>query len=278
MTFLHYGDKIYSEMDVKTVKKLICLILAAMLTLSACAPASTPPVPTTQPATDPTATDPAPTDPAPTDPAPTDPLPTDPPADPPAEVPFEAHEKFDATACAGLTGTWITTVTLDNDLQNLEMFSTKTSFALHYTFREDGSFSAWVDQTEFDAAINDFEAAVIDHMVQLRYQIFYGQLEYQGVEEEEILQRWMDGPEADARLQSKDSVAALNLYHRFKLLVREGQYYVDGGKLYTQLKQNKFESNTFTLSKTGLTLRTTSNQGTYRDICIDFPLSFQKSE
>lgn len=263
------------------MKKLICLLLASILLLSACA-APGPAEPTdptaTQPTTEPAVTDPPPTDPPPTDPPPTEPTPTEPPEDPPVEDPFEAHEKFDAAACAGFVGTWTTTITLDNDLQNLEMFSGETSFVLHYTFQEDGQFTAWVDQTEFDKAIDDYEAAVINHMVSLRYQTFYGLLEYQGVEPEEILNRWQDGPEQMARSECADSVAALNLYHRFKLLIREGQYYTDGGKLYTQLKEDSFEGNSYTLTKTGLTLRNTDNRTIYRDICVEFPLSFQKSE
>lgn len=263
-------------MDVKTMKNLICYILAVMLLLSACTAKPTHTDPTVPETTQPT--EPLPTDPPPTDPLPTDPLPTDPPEDPPIEEPFQAHEKFDATACAGLMGTWTTTITLVNDLQNLELFSKETSFTLHYTFREDGSFSAWADETEFNTAIEEYEAAVIDHLVNLRYQTFYGQLEYQGVAEEEIQQRWLEGPELEARNESEKNVAALNIYHRFKLLLREGQYYVSDGKLYTQLKQTKFESNSYTLSKTGLTLRTTDNRNTYRDICVDFPLVLQKSE
>lgn len=268
-------------MEVKTVKKLICILIAALLLLSGCAaPAPSEPTdPTaTQPTTEPSVTDPAPTDPLPTEPAPTEPTPTEPTEDPPVDEPFQAHEKFDATACAGLVGTWNTTITLDNDLQNLEMFTGTTSFTLHYTFNEDGSFSAWVDEAAFDQAIDDYEAVVIDHMVSLRYQTFYGQLEYQGVEPGEILRRWQDGPDQIARNECTESVAALNLYHRFKLLVREGQYYIEKGNLYTQLKDSTFEGNSYTLSGTKLTLRNTDNRGTYRDICVDFPLSLQKSE
>ena len=119
---------------------------------------------------------------------------------------------------------------------------------------------------------------MIDHMVDLRYITFKGPLEYQGVEEEEIIRRWMNGPELEARVECEENVAALNLYHRFKKLLREGQYYVNGSKLYTQISEDTFETNSFVAQKTALTLRSTDQRGTYRDICLNFPLVLWKSE
>lgn len=266
-------------MEVKLVKKLICLTLALILMLCACAAPQTPdPTTTEPPVTDPTGTEPPVTDPPVTEPPVTEPQPTDPPEDPPQDEPFVAHEKFDAAACAKLMGTWSVTVTLDNDLQNLSLFTGETSFTLHYTFGEDGRFEAWADEAEFDKAIDDYEAMVIEHMVDLRYITFMGPLEYQGVPEEEINQRWNNGPEQEARDECEKSVAALNLYHRFKRLLRSGQYYVNSGKLYTQLSEDSFESNTYSISGSSLTLRNTNNMGIYRDICVNFPLKLEKSE
>lgn len=266
-------------MEVKTVKKLICIAIAMMLLLSACAGsaevAPTPPPATTAPDTHPPETDPPITEPPVTEPPETEPPPTEPPMDP---NPFLAHEKFDAAKCASLLGTWTMTVTLDWQIQNLELFTGKTTFELHYTFDENGYFRAWADQKEFDNAIDDYEAAVIDHMVDLRYITFKGPLEYQGVEEEEIIRRWMNGPELEARVECEENVAALNLYHRFKKLLREGQYYVNGSKLYTQISEDTFETNSFVAQKTALTLRSTDQRGTYRDICLNFPLVLWKSE
>ena len=266
-------------MEVKTVKKLICLTLALMLLLSACAAPNTPDATTQPPVTDPTGTEPPVTDPPVTEPPVTEPPVTEPlPTDPPEEEPFVAHENFDAAACKKLIGTWSVTVTLDNDLQNLSLFTGKTSFTLHYTFGEDGYFSTWADEAEFNKAIDDYEAMVIDHMVDLRYITFMGPLEYQGIPEEEIKTRWQNGPEMEARSECADSVAALNLYHRFKRLLREGQYYVNDGKVYTQLSDDKFEANTYTVSGSVLTLRNTTNMGVYRDICVNFPMKLEKSE
>lgn len=279
MTFLSAKGTITLEMEVKTLKKLICFILAATALLSACAaPAPQPPTDPTEPSatTAPPVTDPPVTEPPVTVPPVTEPPPTEPPVDPPE--PFIPHEKFDAAACAELLGTWTATITLDNDLQKLEAFNAKTAFTLYYTFEEDGHFFAWVEEEGFENAIDSYETAMIEHMVTLQYQTFYGLLEYQGVAPEVIESRWKNGPEAEARAECADSVAALNLYHRFKRLLRDGQYYVEGGKLYTQLSEVKFEANSFTAGKTKLTLRTTDNRGTYRDICVDFPLVFEKFE
>lgn len=257
------------------MKKLICLFLALILTLCACAAPGTPaPSATEPPVTDPTVTEPPVTEPPVTEPPVTEP----PATEPPEEEPFLAHERFDAAACAKLIGTWSVTITLDNDLQNLSLFTGKTSFTLHYTFGEDGHFQAWADETEFDKAIDDYETMVIDHMVDLRYITFMGPLEYQGVPEEEILNRWNNGPREEAQAECADSVATLNLYHRFKRLLREGQYYVNDGKVYTQLSDDKFEANTYTVSGSVLTLRNTTNMGVYRDICVNFPMKLEKSE
>lgn len=276
------------------MKKLICTLLIFLLlagctnspaptvpsdsTQSTTAPTVTQPPVTEPPVTEPPVTEPPVTNPPVTEPPVTDPT-DDPSVDPPfEEPPFVAHESFDATACAPLKGTWSTTITLSGALQNLEMFTERTSFQLYYTFDENGYFRAWADQTEFDKAIDDFEAMVIDHMVDLRFITFKGPLEYQGVDDEEIEARWINGPEAEARLECAESVAALNLYHRFKRLLREGQYYVSGGKLYTQLSEDSFESNGYAVSAEALDLRNTNNMSIYRDICINFPVLLMKSE
>lgn len=258
------------------MKKLICLTLALMLLLCACAaPDSPEPTTTEPPATDPTTTEPPVTEPPATQPPETEPQPTDPPEDP---EPFVAHEKFDAKACSKLIGTWTVTIILDNDLQNLSLLTGETAFTLHYTFGEDGHFAAWADPAEFDKAVDDYETMVIDHMVDLSYITFMGPLEYQGVPEDEINERWLNGQEQKAREECEKSVAALNLYHRFKCLLREGQYYVSDGKLYTQIFEDRFESNSYTISGTLLTLRNTNNMSVYRDICVNFPLKLTKSE
>ena len=285
LTFSNKIDRIYPEMEVKTMKKLIC-ILFAMLLLTACS-AGPEPTTTPQPTTVPTLTEPTPTDPPITEPPVTEPPVTEPPVteppvidppDDPPEEPFAPHENFDAAKCASLIGTWSTKITLSGEIQNLELFTGKTEFTLNYTFDEEGRFSTWVDQATFTSAIDEFEALMVDHMVELRYFTFRGPLEYQGLTEEAILEQWGKGPEQEARQECEKTVAALNLYYRFKRLLREGQYYVNGSKVYTQLSADKFESNSFTVNGKIMSLNNTNNMPTYRDICVDFPLIFNKSE
>ena len=266
------------------MKKLFCLFLALML-LSACSasPDNVGVTNGTDATTAPTVTEPTPTEPTVTEPTVTEPPTTEPPdvedpEDPPVEIPFEAHEQFSADACASVIGTWSTKIKLTNELQYLDMFTGKTSFTLYYTFEEDGHFRAWVDQDEFTTAIDDFEALMVDHMVELRYAAFRGPLEYQGLEEEAILERWGSGPEQQAREECESTVSSLNLYHRFKQLTRDGQYYVSGAKLYTQVSAERFEANGYTVNGKTLSLNNTNYMSTYRDICIDFPLIFNISE
>ena len=263
------------------MKNLIIILLALML-LTACAAAPTP-TEGTHSTTAPTVTEPNPTEPSVTEPPitvppVTEPPTTEPPIDPPEDEIFEPHESFDTAKCASLMGTWSTKITLSGELQNLEMFTGRTEFTLNFTFDEEGRFRAWADQAEFTNALDEFEALMVDHLVELRYYTFKGPLEYQGLEEEAILERWGSGPEQEARQECEANVAALNLYHRFKRLLREGQYYVSGSKVYTQISEEKFESNSYTVNGKVMSLNNTNNMSTYRDICVDFPLIFQKSE
>lgn len=249
------------------MKKLLCIAILLMLLLTACAPAAQAPATTagTQPTTEPvpTVTEPPVTQPPTTQP------PTTEPVLPPE--PFVAHEKFSAESCAALMGIWSVKVRLDWRLQNLDQFTGYTEFMLYYSFDEDGYFEAYVDPIAFDKAIDNYEQLVIEHMLGLRYEAFRGPLEYQGVPEEKIREMW-EGPEKEkAREEVTASVAALNLYHRFGMLTREGQYYVEGGKLYTQVDDETFESSAYSCTAKALTLRNTDRFTVYRPLCINFP-------
>lgn len=250
------------------MKKIIALLCAALiLTATACAAPQDPPETTTAP----TQTDSTP----PT----TDPPVTDPPVtDPPATDPPPAHEKFDLVACKILRGTWSTTVTLDAQLLNLQDFEEEVTFELYYSFNKHGYFTAYVDEENFENALDTYEALVVEHMVTMRYHTFKGKLEYTGPTAEEIDAMWADGPEAEARTECENFVATLNLYHRCMKLVREGQYYVEDGKLYTQLSDGAFESSGYTADGSTLTLAYTDNVAVYRPLCIDFPLIFTRCE
>lgn len=249
------------------MKKFICIAIILMLLLTACAPADQTPATTagTQPTTEPipTVTDPPVTQPPETQP------PTTEPVLPPE--PFVAHEKFSAESCAALMGIWSVKIRLDWHLQMLDQFTGYTEFVLYYSFDEDGYFEAYVDPIGFDKAIDNYEKMVIEHLLGLRYEAFRGPLEYQGVPEEKIRERWEDGEKDKAREEVTASVAALNLYHRFKMLTREGQYYVESGKLYTQVDSETFECSGYSCTAKSLTLKNTDRFAVYRPLCIKFP-------
>ena len=245
------------------MKKTLCITILLMLILSACSAPTEPPA--TSIPTQPTASEPVPTV---TEPAQTEPPVTEPPELP---EPFVAHEKFSTLSCASLLGTWSVKVRLDWQLQNLDQFTGHTEFTLYYSFGEDGCFRAYADQTEFDRAIDNYEAMVIEHMLDLRYAAFKGPLEYQGIPEENIVNMWKNGEKEKARQEVKDSVAALNLYHRFRQLLREGQFYVEGGKLYTQVDEDTFECSSYSCADKTLILKNTDHFSVYRPLCIRFP-------
>ena len=250
------------------MKKLLCIAILLMLLLTACTSAAQGPAPTA--GTQPTVTEPTPTQ---TEPPVTQPPTTQPPTTEPVlpPEPFVAHEKFSAESCSKLFGIWSAKIRLDWHLQNLDQFTGYTEFTLFYSFDEDGYFEAYVDPVAFDKAIENYEKMVIEHMLGLRYEAFRGPLEYQGVPEEKIREKWESGEKEKARAEVAASVAALNLYHRFNMLTREGQYYVEGGKLYTQVDKETFETSSYSCTAKALTLKNTDRFTVYRPLCIKFP-------
>ena len=258
------------------MKKLFCLLLTVVTVLAMVACAATPQAPENT-------TTPTPTDPpeiTTTGPNVTEPPVTEPPiTEPPVTEPPIPHEKFDAEKCAKLVGTWSTTVTLDNRLMNFEFFNGKTSFTLYYTFDENGWFRAHADKKEFETAVDTFEELVVEHMVYLRYISFKGEKEWEGyMSNDEIDAMWISGPEAEARKDCIEFVATLNLYYHCADLLREGHYYVEGSKLYTQLADGDFESSTYTAGKTSLTLKDSTNAKVYQLLNIRFPLILKAVE
>ena len=246
------------------MKKLTALLLAAvmLLGLAACAgePKQTdftaptvsepPTAPTTEPITQPT----------------TQPV-TEPSTEPPT------HELFDPETCASLFGTWKTTVTMDKELLNTSYLYKKVTFELYYTFNEDGTYAIHVDEEDFNAAITEFEGLLVDHMVERGYATFKAEMERDGYGATRIETMWDESEEAKQRTEAEDFVAGLDLLGRFSQLLREGQYYVEDGRVYTELADGNFESSAFTVKDTKLTLKDTDNLGIYRTLCISFPLA-----
>jgi predicted small lipoprotein YifL len=250
------------------MKKLTALLLAAlMITMAACGAKQPQPQPsaTTSPST-------APTTVPETEPT-TQPItqPTTVPVTIPSTAPV-MHEKFDAEACASLLGTWKTTVTMDKELLNTSYFTKKVKFDLFYTFNEDGSFAIYVDEEAFTAAIAQFESLMVEHMVERGYATFKADMERDGYGSTRIEELWAEGEEAKVRGETENFVKGLNLLGRFSQLLREGQYYVEDGRLYTAHPENGWESSKFKVKNGNLTLSNTDNPGIYRMLCINFPL------
>lgn len=252
------------------MKKLTALLLAAVMLLSLAACAGTPEQ--TETTTAPTVTEPQTT--PTTEPA-TEPS-TEPATEPSTEPP--AHELFDPEVCAPLFGTWNTTVTMDKELLNTSYFYKKVTFQLYYTFHEDGTFAVHVDEEDFKAAITEFESLLTDHMVERGYATFKAEMERQGYGESRIETMWAEEEEAKQRTEAEEFMAGLNLLGRFSQLLREGQYYVADGRVYTELADGNFESSTFTVKNSKLTLKDTDNLGIYRTLCINFPLKLTSVE
>ena len=248
------------------MKELIALLLcAAFIFTAACAAPQKP--------------DADPTVPSETEvpPSVTDPPVTDPPVTaPPVEDPPPAHEKFDMVATKHLRGIWATPIVLDGQLLNLTGFEEEVTFQLYYSFDKHGYFSIFLDEKAFTDALDTYESLVIEYMVDKNFHSFRGKYEYSGLTEEEILAMWAEGPEQESRQDCTEFVATLNLYHICMKLVRQGQYYIDGDQLYTQLSDTAFECNTFLWSNGSLTLKSTDNVAAYRSLRIAFPLVFTR--
>lgn len=251
------------------MKKTIALLLCAILTLSCAACAASPgPEQTTSIPTQPT-----------TQPPVTQPPVTEPPvSEPPVVDTFEAHEKYNLADCKPLRGIWSTPITLDASLLNLQGFEEEVTFRLYYSFDKRGCFTAFLNEEHFEYALTTYESLVIEYMVDKSFHSFRGKLEYTGPTEEEILAMWKDGPESEARANCTDFVASLNLYHKCMKLTHQGQYYLEDGKLYTQLDEDTFETFAYTVSGGTLTLKSTDNPTVYFPLGMDFPLEFTKYE
>lgn len=246
------------------MKKLPALLLAAamILSLGACATTPEETVPTTSaPMTQPS--EPAQTD-SPTQPTVTEPEPSTAPTEP---------DPFDPALCAPLFGTWKTTVKMDKELLNMSYFTKKVTFALYYTFREDGTYAVHADETEFKDAIEKYETLMIDHMVERRYATYKADMERDGYGKTRIEELWANGAEAQARKDSEEFMVQLDLFGMFSQLLREGRYYVEDGRVYLAQGDGTFESDAFTVKNAKLTLTATDNRGLYRTLCINFPLT-----
>lgn len=246
------------------MKKLTVMLLTVMLLLAACGADPEPTAQTTIPATSATQPETQPTT-----------LPSTQPETEPSTAPVKS-EKFDEAACAPLFGTWKTTVTMDKELLNTSYFTKKVQFDLFYTFNQDGSFAIHVDEEQFKGAIAEFEGLMVEHMVERGFASFQAEMERDGYSASRIDEMWAEGEEEKVRTESQDFIKSLGLFDQFSQLLREGNYYVEEGRVYTALAESGWESSAFTVKKSKLTLSDTDNQGIYRMLCVDFPLVLEQ--
>ena len=101
-------------------------------------------------------------------------------------------------------------------------------------------------------------------------------MERDGYSATRIETMWAEGEEAKVRSDSQEFMKGLNLLGRFSELLREGNYYVEEGRVYTALAESGYESNQFEVKSGSLTLSDTDNREIYRTLCINFPLTLEK--
>lgn len=245
------------------MKKLTALLLALilLLTLAACAEdAPVPTEPSTEPSTEPM-----------TEPT-TEPVtePTEPPTEP-----FVPHEKFDLEFCGDVVGEWNTMIVLDGSLLNIPDLEGSSSFMLSYQFLGTGEYE--IDVHGFNDAIAEYEDLVAAYLFAGYYSKFAAECKLKGMNAEQIEEAWIGEKEEQARADALKFVADLSLAARFAALVRQGDYYVEDGRLYTANGDGTYESYAFSLVEQDglsglLSLDDTDNPGTYRTLGIKFPL------
>lgn len=247
------------------MKKLTALLLALILLLTLAACAEEPAAPT-EPTTEPT-TEPA------TEPTQPSTEPTEPPTEP--TEPFVPHEKFDSELCADVMGEWNTMIVLDGSLLNISDLEGSASFMLSYHFYGTGEYEA--DVHGFNDAIAEYEDLIASYMFASYYSRFAGECKLKGMNDEQIEAAWIGEKEEQSRADALKFVADLSLAARFAALIRQGDYYVEEGRLYTANGDGTYESCAFSLVEQDglsglLSLDDTDNPGFYRTLGIEFPL------
>lgn len=227
------------------MKRFTALLLAALIVIgvSGC---GTEPAPTTAPA-DPTA------------PSPTDPT-----------VPVPADEPFDPEVCRPLFGVWRFTIGMDGTLMALPEFDGGTEFHIVWTFSEDGTYSIDPDYRD---AVTEFEAELVDYMVEHRYQIFVSECRLEGKGDWYVENEWVtNGLGEEVRAEVTDTVESLGLTRRYAPLSRAGDYYMDGGRLYLRRDDGSYETFACAVDGDTMTLTDSNDVRVYQNMGLRFPL------
>lgn len=227
----------------------ISLAIIMILALAACGGEENVDMTTTEPTTQPT---------------------TQPTTEPTTQPTTMANDKFDPEVCADLVGTWQYTLVLSGSMLHMSDLEDEWVIPLTFMFLDNGVYT--VVANDLGQVLDDFEAAIENYMFENYHNQFVGDGKLNGLSDAKIEEQWQTQQET-AREDAKNFVKNLSLYPRIAQLERDGDYYVEDGKVYLSVGDG-YEVCSFQYSaeEDVLTLIDTDNLGIYRPLGISFPL------
>ena len=255
------------------MKKMMLVLLVAMLLLTACSENE---IPQTTASTSETVPGDSAVEPTEPSTVVTTPAPTRPPVEVPEveEVPVEENTPFDYDACTELFGAWELTVTITSAYANAPDFTGSASFPATFTFTDDGRYTVTLQRDSFEAAIHGYENALADFMIEGYYNKFVAEKKISALTDQQIQQRWEESGLANAQNQAHSFLDSMTLGYNFGKLVRSGYYYAEDGVLYLSVGDD-YESFQYTIDEEGLILSKSSRIRYYSQLCIYFPTALK---
>ena len=270
------------------MKKLLALALSATLIFSLVACSQNDPAPTgsttpstqatipTQPSTEVTEPSTEPSTPTTESTLPSEETtaPSEPSEEPsePSSEPTEPLSKFNPELCADAFGVWYSVIRLDGSQLSLQDFSDIVTFNLIWVFGGTGTYTILPDPNRFPAALAEYEAALVEYMVEGRRMIYVSEKKLDGYSESKANRLWRENQEATDRTECAAAVQALNLAVRFSQLNASGEYYIENGRLHLVPTSGQACSMGFSSGEEGLTLTDCDNSRFYGALGIRFPL------
>lgn len=245
------------------MKKVLIILAALMLLLTACKKGTPQPTePVTQPTTQPT---------------------TAPPTRPPVEVPIaEEVPVVDDTPfifedCAELVGSWDLEVTIPSDYQKIPGFTGSVRFPVSFTFDSEGRYTVSLEPKAYEDAIIGYENLLADFMMDSYYSKFVAEKKISDLTDKQIKQRWEESGRSEAQKKTHSFLDELALGKTFGQLVRSGYYHVEGGELFLSV-EDEYESFGYKVDGEGLHLNDCSRLRYYTRLCIYFPATLQPQQ
>lgn len=239
-----------------TLKKVLLLLLAAVMTLClmACGNDNAPQE-TTEPPTEST-TEPS-TEPA-TEPEET----TEPPTEPLV---------FDAEAAASLLGAWELEVSISAVDMGIEGFDYTLTYPMQFVFGEDGIFSTVV---EAEAATAAFQDAFTTYLVESLYAEFANQ----ELDKEAANEAMKEQYDMTVEEYAADLVSQMGMEKMFESMstTSTSEYYVRDGKLYSPIGGGEYEIETFTVEGDTLTFVDSNVPEVWEMLGVPFPATFTR--